>query len=294
MSTGSKKKRRIDRVTSVELPPGVLGNLWGQLRRGHVLVRLAMCGVTAVLLLAITRGWTPPLPYHWGDVPQRDIVARTQFEKEDPALTEKARDSARRLTIATYDHDPAQLDQIRAKLENDVTEMVAAKSLTDVDKLWDTFRLKLAEGTPLPTAAERDQQYQKFHDALAAEGALEKFKTALKETFAPLMDKGLIEKLPLEHDANEQKISVHPVRTDDKFTRTVPVSEVLLENVASQLQKTLVELWRQHGFKGVNGASSQPTMNLLRSEGPGAALADALLNRLLAIAAIESRRTAMA
>lgn len=62
----------------------------------------------------------------------------------------------------------------------------------------------------------------------------------------------------------------------------------------AQLQKTLVELWRQHGFKGVNGASSQPTMNLLRSEGPGAALADALLNRLLAIAAIESRRTAMA
>ena len=239
MSTGSKKKRRIDRVTSVELPPGVLGNLWGQLRRGHVLVRLAMCGVTAVLLWAITRGWTPPLPYHWGDVPQRDIVARTQFEKEDPALTEKARDSARRLAIATYDHDPAQLDQVRAKLENDVTEMVAAKSLADIDKLWDTFRLRLAEGTPQPTAAEREQQYQKFHDALAAEGVLEKFKTALKETFAPLIDKGLIEKLPLEHDANEQKISVHPVRTDDKFTRNVPVSEVLSENVASQLQKTL-------------------------------------------------------
>ncbi len=153
MSTGSKKKRRIDRVTSVELPPGVLGSLLVHLRRGHVLVRLAMCGVTAVLLWAITRGWTPPLPYHWGDVPQRDIVARTQFEQEDPDATEKARDSARRLAIATYDHDPAQLDQVRAKLENDVTEIVAAKSLPDVDKLWDTFRLRLAEGTPQPTAA---------------------------------------------------------------------------------------------------------------------------------------------
>jgi hypothetical protein len=83
MSTGSKKKRRIDRVTSVELPPGVLGNLWGHLRRGHVLVRLALCAITALLLWGITRGWAPALPYHRGDVPRRDIVARTQFERED-------------------------------------------------------------------------------------------------------------------------------------------------------------------------------------------------------------------
>ena len=65
-----------------------------------------------------------------------------------PKRREKARESARRLAIATYDQDPAQLEQLRAKLENDVTEIVAAKSLADVDKLWDTFRLPLAEGTP--------------------------------------------------------------------------------------------------------------------------------------------------
>jgi hypothetical protein len=62
----------------------------------------------------------------------------------------------------------------------------------------------------------------------------------------------------------------------------------------AQLQNTLLELWQQHGLQGVNGNSSQPTVNLLKSEGQGAALAGALLNRLLAIAAIESRRTAIA
>src|SRR6476620_494927 len=140
MSTGSKKKRRIDRVTSVELPPGVVGSIWAHLRRGHVLVRLALCAFTAVLLWALTRGWAPPpMPYHKGDVPRRDIVARTLFERYDPVATEKAREEARRLVVATYKQDPAALKQLRAKVENEVTGLVDAKSLHDVNKLWDLY-----------------------------------------------------------------------------------------------------------------------------------------------------------
>ncbi|MCC7476139.1 MAG: HDIG domain-containing protein [Pirellulales bacterium] len=239
MSTGSKKKRRIERVSSVELPPGILGTLWGNLRRGHVLIRLAMCALTAIALWAMTRGWTYPFAYHLGDVLQRDVVARTKFRKEDPAATEKARAAARQLAVATYDHNPALLEQVRAKLVNDATEIVAAKSLDEVDSLWDTFRLPLAEGTPEPTAAEREQQYRKFHDALAAEGALEKFKAALGEAIQPLAEKGIIDKLPPEHDANNETISIHLVGTESGFPRNVPVSEVLLEGAASTLQKSL-------------------------------------------------------
>jgi cyclic-di-AMP phosphodiesterase PgpH len=239
MSTGSKKKRRIDRVTSVELPPGVFGSLIGHLRRGHVLVRLAMCAIAAMLLWSITRGWAPPMPYHLGDVPHRDIVARTEFQREDERKTDDARKEARQLAVATYEHDPAQLEQLRAKIENEVTELVGAKSFGDAQKLWESYRLPLAQGTPEPTPVEREQQYQKFHETLAAEGALDKFKVALKEAFAPLMDKGLIEKLPPEHDANKQTITIHPVGTDNNGLRNVPVGDVLIENATSTLQKTL-------------------------------------------------------
>jgi hypothetical protein len=61
-----------------------------------------------------------------------------------------------------------------------------------------------------------------------------------------------------------------------------------------QLQKTLLALWQQLGSKGLNGASAHPTVDLLRSEDQGAALADTLLHRLLAIASIQSPATAMA
>ncbi|HVT30825.1 MAG TPA: hypothetical protein VHE81_22660, partial [Lacipirellulaceae bacterium] len=239
MSTGSKKKRRIDRVTSVELPPGVLGKIWVNLRRGHVLVRLALCALAAILLWGITRGWAPPLPYHRGDVPRRDVVARTQFEREDPEATRKARDVARSLAVATYDQDSAPLEQLRAKVENEVTALMAAKSLAEVDKVWDDYRLPLAEGTPKPTAQERQQQYQKFRELLSTDAAMNKFKSALNEAFAPLLQKGVLEKLPPEHDANAETIAVRPVGSEAGFEQKVQVSDVLTENVAAALQKAL-------------------------------------------------------
>jgi cyclic-di-AMP phosphodiesterase PgpH len=240
MSTGSKKKRRIDRVTSVELPPGVLGNLWGQLRRGHVLVRLALCAFTALILWAVTAGWAPPRTHRLGDMLQRDVVARTTFRREDPVATERKRNEARNLAIATYDHDPAQLEQLRAKVENEVTELLAAKSLDEVNDLWDAFRLPLAQGTPEPSPEQREQQFEQFRQALAAEGALDAFKKSLNDLFAPLMDKGVLEKLPPEHDANAETIAIRRIGNAPGFERVdVPVSEVLSENVTSAIQKAL-------------------------------------------------------
>ena len=117
---------------------------------------------------------------------------------------------------------PRSLEQLRAQVENEVTELMAAKSLSKVDKLWEAFQLPFADGTPKPTPKEREQQYQKFRETLSAEGVFDKFKAALKEAFAPLLDKGVLEKLPPEHDANKETISVHPVGTDTKFPRNVP------------------------------------------------------------------------
>jgi putative nucleotidyltransferase with HDIG domain len=238
MSTGSKKKRRIDRVTSLEMPPGMWGNLWGNLRRGHVLVRLALCGVTALVLWVITRGWAPPLPYHLADVPSRDIIARTEFKRYDDDATQEARKLARTTAIAIYEHDPQPLEQLRAKIENDVTQIVAAKSYDEVKPIWDQYRLQLAEGTPQPTEEERQLRFQKFREALSGEGALETFKVSLSEALAPFLKSGILEKLPPEHDANAEKIAIRPVGNIG-WEDEVPISEVLAENAASALQKSL-------------------------------------------------------
>lgn len=52
----------------------------------------------------------------------------------------------------------------------------------------------------------------------------------------------------------------------------------------AHLERTLSELWQQHGASGINAAAAQPLVYLLRSEQYGAATAGTLLDRLFAFA----------
>jgi putative nucleotidyltransferase with HDIG domain len=238
MSTGSKKRKRSERVSAVELPPGVWGHLRSHLRRGHVLVRLAVCALAAIALWFVTRGWAPPQPYRLGDIPERAITARTQFEQVDQDATRTAREDARKLSVAIFDQDPALLTNLRAKLENEVNQIVAADNLSNANEVWNSFRLPLAEGTPEPTTEERQQQYQRFREALLGEGALEKFKTALAEVFAPFEQSGLLDAMPADLEVNSERIAVRPIGSDG-FESEVAVNEVLTEFAADRLQKSL-------------------------------------------------------
>jgi len=238
MSTGSKKRKRSERVATLELPPGVWGHLRSHLRRGHVLVRLAVCALAAITLWFVTRGWAPPQPYRLGDIPERDVTARTQFEQIDEEATREARDRARKLSVAIFDQDPTPLTQLRAKLENDVSQIVATDDLSKVNEVWNSFRLPLAEGTPEPTAEERQQQYQRFREALLGEGALEKFKTALAEVFTPFEQSGLLDAMPADLEVNSERIAVRPAGSEG-FESEVAVNEVLTEFAADRLLKSL-------------------------------------------------------
>jgi putative nucleotidyltransferase with HDIG domain len=225
-------------VASVELPPGLWGNLRAHLRRGHVLVRLALCAIAAVAMWAITQGWIPPQEYHLGDIPERDITARTQFEKFDEKATEEARQQARKLAIAVYDQDPTPLAQLRAKLENDVSQLTAAPDLATVNDLWKEFEPVLAEGTPTPTEEERKAQFERFREALKAEGAIDAFKTSLAESLKLVEQNGILEALPADHDANFERIEVRTVGQSG-FAPEVAINDVLRENATTQLQKSL-------------------------------------------------------
>jgi cyclic-di-AMP phosphodiesterase PgpH len=227
----------------VELPPGLWGHLLGQVQRGAVLLRLALCALAAVVLLIFTRGWDPPFPYRLNEVPARDIIASVNFEQPDQAATDEARKQARKLTVAVYDQDPAPLEQLRAKLRLELGKLLTAETWDEVDpELWQQFQPELAEGTPDPTEEERAEQFKRLKESLATEAAVETLITKIAEAMAPLEQWGLLEALPKEHNGNLEKIFVR-TREGEGFSaeagRDVP--EVLIKNASAKLQQSLNE-----------------------------------------------------
>ena len=62
------------------------------MRRPDVLMRLAAVHPGGVLMLwLITGAGVPPFAFRTGDVPQRKIIARVDFQLKDEAETEKRR-----------------------------------------------------------------------------------------------------------------------------------------------------------------------------------------------------------
>ncbi len=244
MSNGSQKRTRQQRVATVELPPGYWGRLVGQLRRGSVLLRLALCVLVAVFLWAFTQGWDPPFSYHLGQIPDRDIVARVNFEQPDLEATNKARQRARDLTLAVYDQDPEPLVQLRAQLRSEITKLLAAEKVSELNlALWKDFEPPLAAGTPDPTEEQRQEQFQRFREAFAAENALEAFSEKIASVMAPYEQWGLLEALPPEHkDVNFEKIFVR-TREGETFSAEAQtsVADVLVENATARMQQSLSE-----------------------------------------------------
>jgi putative nucleotidyltransferase with HDIG domain len=226
-------------VAAVELPPGMWKTLWTNLQRGSVLLRLAMCAAAAIFLWAFTKAWDPPFGHRLGEVPHRNVIARVDFEQPDPAATNKARDEARRFAFGEYNQNPEPLVQLRGQLISDIGKVLQAKTLPEVDQtLWKQFQPPLAAGTPDPTPEEQAAQFERFREAFAGEKAMDAFAESLEEVMAPYEQRGLLKELPVEAQANTEKILV---KNTSGFDAEVPVSDVRIKQAAPKLQQSLKE-----------------------------------------------------
>jgi len=215
--------------------------MWGllrqHLRRGHVLVRLAMCAVAAIALWGVTRVGRRRRSFIWATFPSATLRRACSFDQLDLQATEDARKQARKLAVAIYEQDPQPLEQLQAKLVNDVSQLVATDDLKTVSAIWDEFHLPLAEGTPEPTAEERQQQFAK-----SAKHFPGKVRSILSRR---RWSKSSSRSSKTASSTRSPEIST-PTHKDCRSTQgaegfepEVAVSDVLMESAASQLQKSL-------------------------------------------------------
>ncbi len=234
MSTGQQPRTRSRRVAAVELPPGLWGSLWHDLRQGSVMLRLSLCAVTAIVLWAITRGWEPPIEYHKGDVPNRDVVAAVEFSVVDEDKTRQARIDARRNARAVFDNNPEPIDQLVARLQNDLQLIAAAEKFDDLSaETWAGFEFHDESGEPISPPAE---QFAEFAALLENDGALEQIAAALDAAFAEPRRNGLLEPLPSNFDANFAEIDI---RRKDGRLQPVAVETVRIDVATANILSTL-------------------------------------------------------
>jgi putative nucleotidyltransferase with HDIG domain len=231
MSTGSQKRTRSERVAALELPPRLWGRAFETLRRGDVLLRLGICLFAAVVMWSSTRAWSPPFPYHIGQVPQRSIVARANFEVENSRQTEKNRDEARRQARYVYKNDPEPLRQMLATLKGQVVQLRDAETYDEATaKIWAEFlptEEEVAQRTP-------EEMFETFRMQLTGVGKLAVFERAVHDALADFEKRGLLMQLAQErNEGNQAEIFVY---TGEADRRVVDVSQVRIGEAATEIK----------------------------------------------------------
>ena len=235
MSTSLPKRTRSERVAALELPPGILDRTFKYLQRGDVLLRLGMCALTAMILWTVTGAWKPPMPFRTGFTPTRGIAARVTFRKPDPQATKDAKEQARKRVLSIYDHDPYQLKQLRAALQNRVVEVIGAKTLKELKPgVWDEFFGPQAPGDKPLSDAEKQRHFEAFHQALPDQDAIKKLEKDVASAMAPIEERGLLENLPEDAtQGNQQEIMIHPPKRPEE-QKTVAVNDVQIGEITSE------------------------------------------------------------
>lgn len=246
MSNGSRKRTRLDRVAALELPPGKFLSVVRQIRRREVAVRLLLAVLTAVALWAVNGSWLPPFRYHLGDVPNRDLQASLIFREPNPAATVDARQKAREEARYVYAQNPEPIAQLRAALRNSVVAVISAATYDNVDQaVWKQFQAPLADGTAPMSREQEVEQFDRFRAALAGDRELVKFQQSLALAMAGFERRGLVEKLPVEHDkGNHEEIQVYPVKDPKDLEEKVRIEDVLIGAISVEngaLQQRLAQ-----------------------------------------------------
>lgn len=208
-----RKRKRFERIASLELPPGQWERAWIGLRRRDVLGRIGLALLAAATMCMVIRGWDPPFSYRTGYCPPRDIVATVPFTKADPSATAVAQQRARSQTRYVYVQDAEPLVQLRAKLRNTLAVVAAAHTLKELDPaVWKDFQPTSVDGAKAPDAKQGEQAFRDFRAAFTPQERLEAMKQAIDNAFAPFDEHGLLDRLSQDKlgPGNEKEIVVYP------------------------------------------------------------------------------------
>ena len=241
MASGNQSKQRIERTTVHGLSRRTR---WKSLRElasdGSVWGRGFICLVFVLIVFAINRGWQPAFSFHQGYIPQRDVVAATPFEIDDPIATQRARIQARSRSLNVYENDYTGFNEHALQFMQLVGVVNDAETFDVLDvETWSQLVTRNSASSDDETVTKQMQAVTIF-DVIHSD---EMMYTSLQESLLSVYDKisrnGVIDRLSHEpEDGSYERIQVYDQSGSfDQTQFRIPVDTVL----ASSVEKQIVE-----------------------------------------------------
>lgn len=252
---GANHRSRKRRFTAVEKPSTVGDRLFGLAGDGDLLARAAALAAATLAVLLLTQAWNPPFVYRLGDVPDRDVLSRTELP--DETATQEARDRERAKAPFVYRNNPFPIQQLRDGLDNLIAGLRSQEELPDVaTQPWkDLLPKDKRENFP---EAEQEQWVRELIAELAEPGQAEAFRKAVAEALRPNEERGLLERLTQQPTEGDQgRIEVRAPGEELGFI--VAVEDVRIADAKPKIQARLQTLLAEAGFAGDHVALASST-----------------------------------
>lgn len=242
VANGSAPKRN---RFSFALPKSRIEGILAFFRRGEIWSRSFICLIGMVGIWLGTGGWNPPFPFRERFVPERELVARTEFEFENRALTREEENKAVSEMRCVYSNDVSVVTRIQNDLINQLFEVIGAEQYPEQD--WKAFY-------PDGVGEEIRSDFDRVKAELVKnDEKLEKVKQAVEATLGPIAVNGLIQKL--EHEVFQGSILEIMVyeKGDFESLHLVSVSDVRIVELESQFYENLEQnLQKANAFEDVS------------------------------------------
>ncbi|QEF98578.1 phosphodiesterase [Stieleria maiorica] len=263
MNGQSKTRTRQERIESLGIPKPKMVQWWIDSDKADWAVRILIGLSAAAALLVVCKTWEPRFAYRTGMIPERDIIARVNFEVENQIETEALRLQKVREVPVYYRNWKAPLEQLRARLKNRLFVILDAQSLKEMNdeerKAFEEF-VSLATVTPESATADQpsaDQQFGAMKAVFANDPELEKLDTAIKNLQKDVFDNGLLQAIKHQAEQGSQRfIRVYSTEPSDAV-------EVTVDDVQIALMKPKVESMLAEEFRSMFGSQVETDQHRL-------------------------------
>lgn len=260
----SPKRTRSTRAAAIGASATVAGRIDEVMHDRSVVLRLGICAVAVLGMLAAVEGWKTSFTHRLGDHPARGILAKIDFSKFSRAKTRQALADSVAEVPYYFQNDIEPLRALPVKLRGNLEELTRAASLAEVSEEGRRyFGLLAASDEPAASDDVLVKRFEGFRSLFAQEASVgpDGQEIIADVTLNPKIDEfvlqfeGVIEPIERLGIVNESDLSTYELRPDHRIAvlQAGDDESWLMSTVAAVLPR---EVLTESGMLGRNWPNS--------------------------------------